>query len=211
MKKIMFNDKYGLTQAVLEGRKTQTRRLILPQPDYDEHKGMVWKGYMYGIKGYNAPYDAYDNFISTLKKFNRLPCNIGEEIAVAHSYGTMANEGGDILANMLQDETTFKPEYCGAGWKNKMFVKADLMLHRIKITNVRVERLQDISDADCLKEGVEKIKWEHSNEFYYMTKATPHRYNLAKDAFSSLIDKICGKGTWQSNPWVFVYDFELVK
>lgn len=134
---------------------------------------------------------------------------IGEVIAVAQSYEDMANEGGDILANMLQDETTLKKEYCGAGWCNAMFTKADLMPHYIKITNVRVERLQDISDEDCLKEGIGK-RGDTPLEFFVYGEGdilfdTPQR------AYASLIDKVSGKGTWQSNPWVFVYDFELVK
>lgn len=171
MKKIMFNDKLGLTQAVLEGRKTQTRRFV---PE----------GTPLGCYAETVKYVQYKE---------------GEIVAVAQSYKTVAD----------LDHYFCIPD--SKGFFNKMFVKAKYMPHRIKITNVHVERLQDISDADCLKEGVEKLKWEHSNEFYYMTKATPHRYNLAKDAFSSLINKICGKGTWERNPWVFVYDFELVK
>lgn len=56
MKKIMFNDKFGLTQAVLDGRKTQTRRIIKPQPEVSERMGMVWKGYAYGITSpYGSP------------------------------------------------------------------------------------------------------------------------------------------------------------
>lgn len=97
-----------------------------------------------------------------------------------------------------------------------MFVRADLMPHHIRITNVRVERLQDISDEDCIKEGV--CKWTKDKELY--------KYDLAdgfemfewrdkprtpQEAYAALIDRISGKGTWESNPYVFVYDFELVK
>ena len=103
----------------------------------------------------------------------------------------------------------------GAGWSNKMFVRADLMPHYICITNVRVERLQDISDEDCIKEGV--CKWTKDKELY--------KYDLAdgfemfewrdkprtpREAYAALIDRISGNGTWESNPYVFVYDFELV-
>lgn len=98
------------------------------------------------------------------------------------------------------------------GWKNKMFVKADLMPHHICITNIRVERLQDISEEDCLKEGI----WRDDNVglegvTYWYHGLANSSFRTAKEAYASLIDKISGKGTWESNPWVFVYDFELVK
>lgn len=204
----MFNDKYGLTQAVLEGRKTQTRRLITPQPYHDKRKGMVWKGYMYGIKCYNAPYDAYDNFISTLKKFNRLPYNIDEEIAVAQSYKEICYSPS--VQENIENELGMSVED-SAGHNNKMFVRAYIMPHRIKITNVRIERLQDISDEDCLKEGIDRCEkewgyWEGDNGFLNF-----YACDTIKEAFAALIDKICGKGTWDSNPYVFVYDFIQIK
>lgn len=205
MKKIMFNDKYGLTQAVLEGRKTQTRRLITPQPYHDKHKGMVWKGYMYGIKGYNAPYDAYDNFLSTLKEFNHLPYNIDEEIAVAQSYKEVCYSPS--VQENIENELGMSVED-SAGHNNKMFVCADLMPHRIKITNVRIERLQDISKEDCLKEGIKRKNERYCVENY---KGVCFYTNDPKLTFRCLIDKTCGKGTWDSNPYVFVYEFILSK
>lgn len=106
-----------------------------------------------------------------------------------------------------------------------MFVKADLMPHRIRITNVRVERLQDISDEDCLKEGVETM------ESYVIradgTKKSMNYYRVSifcesgrvltlsgstpREVYAHLIDRISGKGTWASNPPVIAYEFEKVK
>lgn len=173
---------------------------------------------------FNRQYGLLSAVISGRKTVTRRKCKnqinpsieeakwkIGEVIAVAQSYEDMANEGGDILANMLQDETAFKKEYCGAGWRNAMFTKADLMPHRIKITNIRVERLQDISKEDALKEGLE---WAHGLFYVNYNKETGSRMYLGNDyrnAFATLIDNVSGKGTWQSNPYVFVYDFELIK
>lgn len=99
------------------------------------------------------------------------------------------------------------------GWDNKMFVRADLMPHHIHITDVRVERLQDISDEDCLKEGLE---WDGIARKYYVgynkeTGGKTYLNSSPKEAFAHLIDKVSGKGTWERNPYVFVYDFELVK
>ena len=102
-----------------------------------------------------------------------------------------------------------------SGYFNKMFVRAGLMPHQIRITNVRAERLQDISDEDCLKEGIIKGKVgsedTHFMDAYYIPTLKTDPFCTPQGAYSYLIDKISGKGTWKNNPYVFVYDFELVK
>ena len=104
----------------------------------------------------------------------------------------------------------------GAGWSNKMFVKAELMPHQIRITNVRIERLQDISYEDCLAEGIVK-KWyaPACRNYFYIpnveVKSTKDVFDTPREAYASLIDKVGKKGDWESNPYVFVYDFELIK
>lgn len=94
-----------------------------------------------------------------------------------------------------------------------MFVKPELMPHQIRITNVRIERLQDISDDDCLNEGIEFDGKAQS--FYCGFNASTNSKiwlgSTPRDAYASLIDKVSGKGTWKRNPYVFVYEFELVK
>lgn len=101
------------------------------------------------------------------------------------------------------------------GWNNKMFVRAEACKHQIRITNVRAERLQDISDEDCLKEGIIKGKVgsedTHFMDAYYIPTLKKDPFCTPQGACSYLIDKISGKGTWENNPYVFVYDFELVK
>jgi hypothetical protein len=82
----------------------------------------------------------------------------------------------------------------------------------IRITNVRIERLQDISDEDCLAEGV--IKWDAGQTdvpFFTYPNAAKCDYDSPQDAYASLIDKVGKKGDWERNPYVWVYDFELVK
>lgn len=99
-----------------------------------------------------------------------------------------------------------------AAWTNKMFVTASECIHQIRITNVRLERLQDISDEDCLLEGVEKI--DNDDELMYKAFDTKGGFvysTTPRGAFIALIDKVCDNGTWALNPWVFVYEFELVK
>ncbi len=94
-----------------------------------------------------------------------------------------------------------------------MFVRADLMPHHIRITNIKIERLQDISNEDCLKEGV----YEDSGDdefppsiFYEFEGKKDDGFDTPREAFAALIDKVSGKGTWESTPYVFAYEFELV-
>ena len=128
---------------------------------------------------------------------------VGEIVAVAQSY------------NSFYDDT-YNPVLfpAGAGWNNKMFVKPELMPHQIRITGIKCEQLQDISDEDCFKEG---INASNSHEIGY---GIPWVYEFAgskivyptrREAFAALIDKVSGRGTWASNPWVVAYEFELVK
>ena len=186
MKKIMFNDRYGLTQAVLDGFKTQTRRLI-----------------KYGIN-VNSRNDALD----------LSPCKVGEVVAVAQSYRVA---GVDVVGADGYEQAMCAPIYTEttAGWHNKMFVRAMLMPHHIKITNVRIEELQDISESDCLAEGI--VKWDYgviASCFYNLPNqdhlGIDDLYLTPQDAYATLIDKISGKGTWARNPFVWVYDFVLI-
>ena len=198
----MFNDKYLLTQTVLRGEKTQTRRIVKD----------------------GTP---LGNFEETMKY---APYKVGEVVAVAQSYKIMYAEMIDDFAkhnyHLLREESAenFKKHYENtAGWDNKMFVKAELMPHKIKITNVRIERLQDISDEDCLCEG---LKFRYMNmgfgnamtreDYYYKYingygDVLDYGTRYPKETFSILIDRIAGGGTWESNPYVWVYDFELVE
>lgn len=200
MKKIMFNSKLGLEKAVLEGKKTMTRRIINPQPTCDEMKGMYWKGGYYGI-GFDNPDDVYKNFISGTeydKSCNRY--HVGEVIAIARSYKDCGYDMELIIDGKLM--------YKHPGWKNKMLVKAGMMKQFIKITSVKVERLQDISNEDCLKEGIFKHV-SHAKVYYTHEGIGNYFFETPRHAFASLIDHVSGDGTWKSDPWVWVYEFEL--
>ena len=218
MKKIMFNDRYGLTQAVLDGKKTMTRRLmtmtlhrlnkygqfvkIEPNDMFIASDGTAH--FKFGDHGYTVP------------KQNQPAYRAGEEVAIAQPYknddvlnynaykedGTTREDGLQRHKEMLESK----------GYRNKMFVKTEYMPHRIRITGIKMERLQDINDEDCLKEGVEKwigcyivpgIMENHGKNNVC--------FDTPREAFAALIDRISGRGTWQSNPWVFAYEFELIK
>ena len=205
MQKIMFNDRYGLTDLVLSGKKTQTRRIVPKEVftlDWDTRQSSEGGTLELVIAD---SFGSYHNVIDTI--YNKYKNN--EVVAVAQSY---------YSAKVVGDTTVDYPlifDDGDAGYYNKMFVKAKLMPHAIKITNIRVERLQDISDEDCLAEGIEKMIVGCEYYCYSFLSPNPNKiwedFKSPRQAYATLIDKVNGKGTWASNPYVFVYDFELVK
>lgn len=215
MKKIMFNDKFGLTQAVLEGRKTMTRRIIkCPRTfrgewvaGFNIHRRYSDKK----IVGYPYMYDADEREFDMgeiLPKYE-----LGEVVAIAQSYMDVDrfHRKGKNAAYLEYLDSILPELKLHPGWTNKMFVKADLMPHHIEITGIKVERLQDISDEDCLKEGI--FEWNAGQKdipFYSFSYVDIPDYFSPHDAFEELIDKVSGKGTWDSNPYVFCYEFVLV-
>nr|DAF75829.1 MAG TPA: hypothetical protein [Caudoviricetes sp.] len=194
MKKIMFNDKYGLTQAVLEGRKTQTRRII-PKDFFS----LTWDKRDDTLVYENSMGDFID-----IRNSKYALCKAGEIVAVAQSYRDCGgvNEEGIPMWEIISS----KVGGTNAGWSNKMFVRAELMPHYVIITAVSVERLRDISDVDCMAEGIDYYEQEG-----FSWCSTEKLFDTPREAYAALIDKVSGKGTWDSNPYVFVYDFELVK
>ena len=229
----MFNDKYGLTQAVLEGRKTMTRHALTDDDLWNPVMGIDDKGFVY------FSFDCSDG-----KRRDFYPqYQIGEVVAVEQSYEQVYltypknerhNYSLKIAAYYKTGDLNSIP-----GWTNKMFVRAHFMPHRIRIKDIKVERLQDISDEDCRKEGIIHVKWRqfHKQDLYDFSpqkytdhdvwtlekfreclenpwaKSEPNVYmaETPQIAFAVLIDRISGKGTWKRNPWVFVYNFELIR
>lgn len=211
MKKMMFSDKYGLTQSVLNGKKTQTRRNFTLTLHEKTNNGEIMEQ-VYPDKVFyedNTWKFSYKGKVYTIPKENLPKYNIGEIVAIAQSYQDTWKINPDAYHNpfFLKGEK---------GWTNKMFVKADKMPHQIKITNIRCERLQDISEEDCLKEGIIKytkdrkvFKYDLDDGYEMLTWQNMKRF--PKEAYALLIDKINKKGTWDKNNFVWVYDFELVK
>jgi len=213
MQKIMFNDQYGLTQAVLDGRKTMTRRAV--------SACINKKACLYRQEYFDNTLDALSVEDSLLEFSSFKP---GEVVAVAQSYMDAGNDP-HMLQFIYIKEPTILPFSDGlpvlgyveapimyhAGWKNKMFVHPTMMPHQIRITNIKVERLKDISDEDCMKEGIVKVPQGFYSFEGWGGKTTQWYAMTPRDAFAVLINKVSGNGTWGSNPYVYAYEFELVK
>lgn len=205
MKKIMFNDKYGLTRAVLDGRKTQTRRIAC----YWDNLDITSKD----VKRQKLDDGTCTFFIDDVL-YRTARYKIGEVVAVTQKYADLM--GNDIFRCLCQVHgVSLKAISSQKGYNNKMFVRADLMPHLIRIIDIRVERLLEISDEDCLAEGIRIIPGFKYFKYGFLYKKGESLgldlFHTPREAYAALINLICGKDTWEKNPFVFVYDFELLK
>lgn len=198
---------------VVTGEKIQTRRIITPQPDSR------------GFRTTNIMFEDWHG------REIRPKYNVGETVYLKEPYAETCDEyGTPIIAYKFGGKPRLKlPDSLGCEmdtdwcidnypacgeWKNKLFMPQWAARHFIEITAVRAERLQDISEEDCLKEGIgyapiQKLSW--SEKLTPMWSNGFNRYSTPQKAYAALVDKINGKGTWERNPFVWVYDFKLVK
>ena len=209
MKKLLFNDKYCLTQEVLYGNKTMTRRLF-KVPKTCNGKEVYSFNVLTNSAGTQCV-DLVDEDGSVLGSW-KPHYEVGDIVAIAQSYKTIYAEIIEDFAkhnyHLPREDAAeqFKKEYENtAGWNNKMFVKADLMRHHIKITDIKIEHLQDISEEDALREGIEEFCFD-----YFLPNDYSKPLLMPRDAFAVLIDKVGKKGDWDKNPLVAAYTFELV-
>lgn len=208
----MFNNKYGLTKSVIKGCKTVTRRFMV-QPPF-EGCDLAWL--LDSTCKEDSKHEKQCKWLfkgQEVSDFFKPNYEVGEIVAIAQQYRDII----DFLPNgykRVSDGYISSIITTSAGYDNKMFVRADLMPYRIKITDVRAERLCDISDEDCLLEGIDtytkdgtvkKYSWIESKIPWADMPRSP------REAFAILIDKLNRKGTFELNLWVWRYEFEIIE
>lgn len=219
MQKMMFNEQCGLEQAVIEGWKDMTRRIEKSLSQLPTETGeyetitVQWCFEYFLVRKY---YKA-----AILEEYHVTPkFSVGEVVAVAQSYKDAGYEPGRNIPLKEHGDLQVRADSL-AGWTNKMFVRADLMPYKFEITDVKLQRLQDISDEDCLREGI-KVVYPYIDRnpndklksYRFRDKKSKWGYyqlSPVRDCFAVLIDKVSGKGTWERNPWVLAYEFKLCK
>ena len=192
----MFDDNFGLTDAVLELRKNMTRRFAEKVLVEDDNGELHWNG-----------------------EFKKPRYKVGEVVAVAQAYRDIPEYNPEDYEDVMlsygaicEASHPYSQLMKSAGWGNKMFVRADLMPTRILITAWRRERMQEISDEDCLREGIiEYAPCSECGSDLYLFDGATDAYYSPREAFADLIRKMSGKRAWDDNPYVDVYEFELVK
>lgn len=193
MKKIMFNEPFGLQQATFDGVKGMTRRVI-PQCILDAVQ-QYQEEYYAGALEHIEIDQAILNMVGPEKMFQQYVYQVGEIVAIAQRYR-------DIVPPLDNKNIV----WTGRGWNNKMYVKAELMPHHIKITDNKVEPLCGISDEDCLREGIIDTG---SGYTCYRQGVLP-LFRTPYAAFKALIDKLNRRGFFETNPLVFAYSYEII-
>lgn len=211
MKGICFIE--PMFHKVVKGEKTQTRRMIVSRTGYFQVESR--NGVIFDIWQTDDNEWCGDNLVPVNPKYQ-----VGEKVYLKEPYFIFDEEDNSCLYKYLPkvDWLTDKEFLDNVnsisrlqGWKNKLFMPESAARYFIEITAVRAERLQDITEADCIKEGIDRIDFPaihfgiEEGEYFNWLGNTP------QEAYASLIDKINGKGTWEKNPFVWVYDFKLVK
>lgn len=204
-----------LVQAILDGRKTQTRRLVKPQPPSDvDVRRRAGDGYSL----FKAPYH-YDHWrvagpVWAVRDImgeafpDSWVCPYGKPgdrlwVREAHASGDMGplRADGPVVyrANYSDDDPNVGP-WCPSIHMPRWASRIDL-----EVTGVRVERLQEITAEDARAEGIEADTRDCRVE------CLPR---MIIDRFADLWDKINGKregASWEANPWVWVVEFRRVR
>jgi hypothetical protein len=208
-----------MVRAILEGRKTHTRRIIKPCPWPEEIEPPYVAPYPTGAMVVYC--DSFDDMMYKAAPFvvgDRLwvketwqlhsrasdLCTVAYRASVNHGGWTEAHEQfPDVLAGQL------RPKPFQEGWRSPLHMFRWASRLTLTVTDVRVERLQDISEADALAEGIIP-----AFEGFALTKNGECWGQTAKDAFRVLWDGINGnrKGaSWNDNPWVVAISFDVAK
>lgn len=174
-----------MVNAILRGDKTQTRRVIKPAlvAAFD-----VGRGSADSASGYPFVENEYGDHISAIKL---APYQPGDLLWVRETYA-MHTVAGETLPVYRAD---CYPDGDGAPWKSPIFMPRRLSRITLRVTNVRAQRVQDISEDDAAAEGIER----HSGPYIL--------------DFARLWDSINAKRgySWNSNPFVWVYTFDVQK
>jgi hypothetical protein len=184
MKEIPILFSAPMVRAILDGRKSQTRRIVKFPKDFDGRA--VYDNHPFGLK-----YSLQDETIRRL--FPKW--NIGGILWVRETWRRNDLPTGypyEYRATAEQDMTPIE-----GPWKPSIFMPREACRIRLEVTDVRVERLHDVTDADALAEGV-------------LVRQNIFITGELTGAYKSLWESINGKGSWGKNPWVWIVEFKLL-
>lgn len=223
-KPILFNTQ--MVQALLDGKKNSTRRIIKRTPSNDCASGYgFWKefnssdGKTY-IKDYtHSP--LWWTLEEYIRKFSRY--HVGDILYVREKFfeGDIFDSNEDIAergvvlyaADDLRDDL----DSTEMKWKPSIHMPKRLARIRLKVTDVRIERIQDMQHTDFLSEGIREYT-KDNNTFKYAAKNQYSWKDMPKnpkEPFISLWNNILVKEkfkmyNWNANPWVWVICFEII-
>ena len=207
-KPILFST--PMVQAILEGRKTQTRRSVIKQPTqkeflpelFNDELGVLYVGYK-GLSKYltgkvKSRYQQGD-ILWVRETWHKVHDSSTRQFL---NYGYKANWSYGIYSH---------PKNKGI-WNASIHMPKDAARIFLEVTNVRCERLNDISENDAIAEGIETFYNEEWDKISYKDylKTDNTRTSSPIHSFASLWRSINGKDSWELNPFVWVYEFKLI-
>lgn len=192
-KPILFNT--AMVRAILEGRKTVTRR-ILKLPSYIEQSENNPDLYTLYAEG-----DAYPNqYMENIIGYIRPPYKVGDVLYIRETWAKItgaSSEGGYAYKYKASDEGEYWSRANGFKWKPSIHMPKEAARIWLKVTNVRTERLNNMSCTDVLNEGI-KPAYNPLFDFIELWESTINKQNLNKYG-------------WDANPWVWVIEFERIE
>lgn len=201
-KPILFSG--PMVRAILNDAKTQTRREIkIPDIVYEDNKGFVE-----GDGVFTAIQEIGENIDFKCRYY-------AEELWVKETFARFKNDGefkGGKLIYRADEGWATAPnirDYIEDGkWKPSIFMNRKASRIQLKVKDIWVERLDDISEEDAIAEGIVKVK---ESKRYISPHNTQEYHMSAKKAFKALWESINGKGSWDDNPFVWCVKFERLK
>ncbi|MFH2073988.1 MAG: hypothetical protein ABIJ57_01385 [Pseudomonadota bacterium] len=188
-----------MVRAILEGRKTQDLRIIKPQPDlcgdgsiyFPDRSASRWKHYVsegHFIRGVAVDFSPYGQ--------------PGDRLWVKETWCSPMNAFGRELMD-------YEPFYQATDdhlpllhkWSRSIFMPRWASRITLEITNVRVERVQEISEDDAKAEGAERMHLDDLGQ----------SFKSYKRGFQSIWESLHGPGSWDANPLVWVIEFKRVE
>jgi hypothetical protein len=192
---IVFNAE--MVNAILEGRKTQTRRIVKYMPQFGKPEKWCQK--------VNNKY--FKNIVGDYRKYSPHG-SIGDLLWLRETFGFIdtTNESGE------EPDIFYRADgEMGCKWRPSTYMPLWASRMTLEITGVRVERLQEITGEDAMREGVDYVPCYPYEDHYGRKLLTPCDYIRAVQKFEMLWDSIyAGKYPWESNPWVWVIEFKRV-
>lgn len=238
-KPILFNT--DMVRAVLDGRKTQTRRIIKPQPHipedvYDLEDGdvVIWRGAVCRMKSPRG----MSRFSGELKAVDICPYTPGDVLWVREAWGDYReyfydNEGFYYLykadypdtARAIElpdnEKTDYATHWYLPKWHPSIHMPRQAARIFLRVTDVRAERLQNMSDRDAQKEGIGKLFLDaiaFGDKDYGCMKYCDSKgwIGMEKEQFAHLWDSTIKKADlplygWDANPWIWAIEFERMR
>lgn len=205
-----------MVRALLDGRKTQTRRIVKPQPDQypalrpESRGGRAWvfmaysdrPGYTFATGDVRCPYGEPGDLLWVRETFSGPHCmeaSEGRAAAPPSKWGRSSRIWYWADGNPQDgDWTRPRPSIHMPRWASRL---------TLRITDVRVQRLKDITDADAVGEGIEPF----GNGCGAIERDKGKAYTTLRGAFALLWMDVNGPGSWESNPFVWALTFDVLR